>query len=431
MTKEERKQRREQETKKAASLLMGICCGIAAFVVLMVLVLAFVLNSDKPVEKPNTEATVTTETETETEVVPTETEEPEPVIDEATQQAIAVVSGMTLEQKVAQMFFITPDALTGVNGATVMGNSTKAAYEKYPVGGLIYTSKNLKTTEQTKEMLSKMEAFAEEKTGLPIFLGIDEESGSHNRVASISGFGISGLSKTSEIGATGDSSKAYEMSAKIGNYLYDLGFNTNFAPVADVLTNEENDYLANRTFGSDTGNVSNMVLSSLQGLDENNVNGVVKYFPGYGSIAEDPHDGIISTNKSLEELMAVELVPFQNAINGGADFMMVGHVTVPNITGTTLPSSMSDYMIKEVLRNQMGFEGVVITDAMNMKAITNSYESAEAAILAINAGADMILMPNDFVEAYEGVLEAVNNGQISEETINAAVVRIVKAKRAM
>ena len=127
----------------------------------------------------------------------------------------------------------------------------------------------------------------------------------------------------------------------------------------------------------------------------------------------------------------VELVPFQNAINNGAAFVMVGHITVPNITGSTLPSSMSEYMITEVLRNQMGFDGVVMTDAMNKKAITNNYESVEAAITAINAGVDMIVMPADFKAAYQGVIDAVHAGTIAEETINAAVVRIVKAKQAM
>ena len=329
------------------------------------------------------------------------------------------------------MFIITPDALTGVNGATVTGNTSKNAYEKYPVGGLIYMSKNLTGTEQTKDMLSKMEEFAKEKTGLSLFMGVDEESGALSRIASNRAFGVAELGKASEIGAMGDAAKAYELGSTIGNYLYDLGFNMDFAPVADVLTNSENVFLKDRSFGSDSGNVSNMVLSMLQGLEENNIYGVVKHFPGHGSTKADSHDGLATCEKNLEEMKQEELVPFQNAINNGADFIMVGHITVPNITGSTLPSSMSEYMITEVLRNQMGFDGVVITDAMNMKAITNQYDSAEAAITAINAGADIILMPADFKAAYEGVIEAVKSGTISEETINSAVVRIVKAKQAM
>ena len=430
MTQEERKQRREQETRNAATVLIGISCIVAAVVLGIVLLLAVFLKKDdkKPVNS-NTEAT--TDTETETEEIETETETEEPVIDPQTQQAIATVSGMTLEQKVAQMFIITPDALTGVNGATVTGNTSKNAYEKYPVGGLIYMSKNLTGTEQTKDMLSKMEEFAKEKTGLSLFMGVDEESGALSRIASNRAFGVAELGKASEIGAMGEAAKAYELGSTIGNYLYDLGFNMDFAPVADVLTNSENVFLKDRSFGSDSGNVSNMVLSMLQGLEENNIYGVVKHFPGHGSTKADSHDGLATCEKNLEEMKQEELVPFQNAINNGADFIMVGHITVPNITGSTLPSSMSEYMITEVLRNQMGFDGVVITDAMNMKAITNQYDSAEAAITAINAGADIILMPADFKAAYEGVIEAVKSGTISEETINSAVVRIVKAKQAM
>lgn len=425
MTQEERRQRREQDTKNAVTVLIGISCMIAAVVLGIVLLLAvFLKKEDKPVNK-NTEAVISTETETE----PTETEEP--VVDPETQQAVATVSGMTLEQKVAQMFMITPDALTGVSGATVTGNASKNAYEQYPVGGLIYMSKNLTGPDQTREMISKMKEFAKEKTGLPLFAGVDEEGGEVSRIASNSAFGITGVSKASEIGATGDAAKAQELGSKIGAYLYDLGFNMDFAPVADVLTNTENTFLKDRSFGSDSGNVSNMVLSMLQGLKETNVYGVVKHFPGHGSTKADSHDGLATTDKSLEELMQAELVPFQNAIHDGAEFIMVGHITVPNITGSTLPSSMSEYMITEVLRNQLGFDGVVVTDAMNMKAITNNYEPAEAAITAINAGADMILMPEDFKAAYEGVLEAVQAGTISEDTINAAVVRIVKVKQTM
>ena len=428
MTQEERKQRREQETRAAATVLIGMACFVAASVLAVVLLLAVFLrkNQEKPVGM-ETETTVATETETED----TQTEIEEPIIDPQTQQAIATVSMMTLEQKVAQMFMITPDALTGVNGATVTGNTSKNAYEKYPVGGLIYTSKNLTGKDQTKEMLSKMEEFAKEKTGLPLFMGVEEECGALSRIASNKAFGLAALPKASEIGATGDATKAYEMGSTIGGYISELGFNMDFAPVADVLTNSENTFLKDRSFGSDSGNVSNMVLSTLQGLKENNVYGVVKHFPGHGSTKADSAAGLATSEKSLEEMKQVELVPFQNAINNGAAFVMVGHITVPNITGSTLPSSMSEYMITEVLRNQMGFDGVVMTDAMNKKAITNNYESVEAAITAINAGVDMIVMPADFKAAYQGVIDAVHAGTIAEETINAAVVRIVKAKQAM
>ena len=410
------------------TLLGGLACIVVAIIIVIALAISFFLKDrEEPVE--DTQVVIETETETETETTVPETEEP--IIDPLTAEAIAVVSGMSLEQKLAQMFIVTPDELTGANGATVVGNTTKHVYAEYPVGGLIYEKDNFKTKEQTQKMLKDMEALSIETVALPIFLSVQEEGGKASVIASKSPIDVDNIKNMSEIGATGDNVKAYEAGQTIGNYLYDLGINMDFAPVADVLTNADNASMAKRSFGSDSAVVRDMVCGALDGLAENNVIGVVKYFPGYGCTGGDGTEGAVSTEKTLEELKASELVPFQFAIDTRAEFIMVGHVSVPNITGSTLPSSLSEYMITQVLRTDMGFEGVVVTDAMNKKAITASYDSAEAAITAIEAGADIILMPEDFKEAYEGVLEAVRSGEISEERINASLVRIVKAKLGM
>ena len=428
MTQEERKLKRQQDTKSAMTLLGGLACIVVAIIIVIALVISFLLKDrEEPVE--DTQVVIETETEIETETTVPETEEP--IIDPLTQEAIAVVSGMSLEQKIAQMFIVTPDELTGANGATVVGNTTKRVYAEYPVGGLIYEKDNFKTREQTQKMLKDMEALSIETVALPIFLSVEEEGGKASVIASKSPIDVDNIKNMSEVGATGDNTKAYEAGQTIGNYLYDLGMNMDFAPVADVLTNAGNTAMAKRSFGADGAVAGAMVCGVLDGLSENNVIGVVKYFPGYGCTGGDGSEGAVSTEKTLEELKASELVPFQLAIDTRAEFIMVGHVSVPSITGSTLPSSLSEYMITQVLRTDMGFEGVVVTDAMNKKAITASYDSAEAAITAIEAGADIILMPEDFKEAYEGVLEAVRSGEISEERINTSLVRIVKAKLGM
>lgn len=428
MTQEERRLKREQDTKNAVVLLTGVVCAAVAVIIVIVLLVSFLIK-DGSQQVDNTEGVNNTQTESETETA--QTEEEEPVIDPLTEEAIAVVSNMTLEQKVAQMFVITPDALTGANGATVVGNTTKQAYAKYPVGGLIYEKDNFKSREQTQAMLAAMEALSVETVALPIFLGAEEEGGKASVIASKSPIDVDNIDDMSEVGATADNVKAYEAGQTIGNYLYDLGFNVDFAPVADVLTNAGNTAMAKRSFGSDSAVVGDMVCGMFDGLTENNIIGVVKYFPGYGGTSGDGTEGAVSTDKTLEELMASELVPFQLAIDTRARFVMVGHISVPNVTGSTVPSSLSEYMITQVLRTDMGFEGVVVTDAMNKKAITNSYDSGEAAVAAIAAGADMILMPADFEEAYEAVIDAVNNGTITEERINTSLVRIVRAKLEM
>ena len=420
MDREERRQKRKKDTQSAVITMVVLMLVVVVFVVGVVLVLhKFV----KPkMTKPDTEKIETVETET-----PEETETGE-VTDPMYEQAMQIATGLTLEQRVAQMFMITPDALTGVSGATRAGDSTRSAFAQYPVGGLVYMSANLTGPDQTTEMLSNMKNFSQDTVGLPIFLGVDEEGGTVNRIASNQEFGVTDVGNMSAVGASGDTQNAYNAGSTIGTYLNNLGFNMDFAPVADVLSTPDNAVVKDRSFGSDSQLVADMVCAEMNGLNEHQIAPVIKHFPGHGATSGDSHDGVVTIEKSLDELMANELIPFQQAINSGASFVMVGHISVPAITGDNTPASLSNAMVTGVLRDQMGFHGVVITDAMNMGAITAGYSSADAAVAAINAGADIILMPDDFKSAYQGVLDAVANGTISEERINESAARIIKAK---
>lgn len=437
MDREERRLRRRKDTRDAVVVLIVFAMIVALVVAGAVFGISKLMSgrNHTPVNGNAGADTQATETQ-ETESIP-QTEEPEAtevqtqtVVDPLVEQAAQIVSGMTLEEKVAQMFFITPEALTGYGQVTVAGDATNEAYQKYPVGGLIYNSQNLVDIDQTKTMMAKMQQYADSRISLPVFLGVDEEGGSVTRIASNEAYGLTNVDNMSDIGATGDTQNAYQAGVTIGTYLSDLGFNLDFAPVADVLTVSDS-VIGNRSFGTDSELVASMALSELQGLESMGIQGVVKHFPGHGGVSGDSHSGAVSTDKSLEELFASELVPFQRAIDGGAQFLMVGHIAAPNVTGDDTPASLSKVMITDVLRTQMGYQGVVITDAMNMTAITANHAADEAAVLAVNAGADMILMPEDFGKAYNGVIDAVNNGTIEEYRINEAVVRIVKAKLAL
>ncbi len=435
MDREERRLRRRKDTRDAVVVLTIFAMIVALVVAGAVFGISKLMSgrNHTPVNGNAGADTQATETQ-ETESIP-QTEEPEAtetqtVVDPLVEQAAQIVSGMTLEEKVAQMFFITPEALTGYGQVTVAGDATNEAYQKYPVGGLIYNSQNLVDIDQTKTMMAKMQQYADSRISLPVFLGVDEEGGSVTRIASNEAYGLTNVNNMSDIGATGDTQNAYQAGVTIGTYLSDLGFNLDFAPVADVLTVSDS-VIGNRSFGTDSELVASMALSELQGLESMGIQGVVKHFPGHGGVSGDSHSGAVSTDKSLEELFASELVPFQRAIDGGAEFLMVGHIAAPNVTGDDTPASLSKVMITDVLRTQMGYQGVVITDAMNMTAITANHAADEAAVLAVNAGADMILMPEDFGKAYNGVIDAVNNGTIDEYRINEAVVRIVKAKLAL
>lgn len=332
------------------------------------------------------------------------------------------ISEMTLEDRVAGLFMITPEALTGVDKAVKAGDGTKEALEKYPVGGLVYFEQNIRSKDQITEMLANTTAMSK----YPIFLAVDEEGDSVSRVAGA--LKLDKIASGKVLGETGNPDNAYEAYNKVGSYLIEYGFNLNFAPVADVLTNPDNDAIGKRSFGSDADMVSAMVASSVKGLEECGVTACIKHFPGQGSADGDTHDGLASTERTPEQLRETELKPFAAGVEAGAQMIMVGHMAVPSITGDNTPSSLSKDIITEILREEMGYNGVVITDALNMAAISEYYDSAQAAVMALKAGADMLLMPEDFEAAYEAVLAAVADGTISEARINDSLARVYRIK---
>ena len=338
-----------------------------------------------------------------------------------------ILAGMTTQEKVAQLFFISPEALTGVNGVTVAGSATEEAYSAWPVGGIIYMEPNIQSWDQTSQMLESIQKISLNRTGLPLFLAVDEEGG---RVCRVSGRleNIPYISDMSSVGSTGEPSQAYETGKMIGEYLNQLGFNVDFAPVADVLTNPANTVIGSRSFGAEPQLAADMVSQEVQGLREQGVCATLKHFPGHGNTGEDSHQGLAVSYKTLEELRSCEFLPFVSGISAGAEFIMAGHIAMPNITGNDVPASLSYMLLTEILRNDLGFDGIIITDALNMGAIVNAHDSGEAALLAFQAGADMILMPGDFYTAYSAILEAVESGIITEERLDTSLCRIMRLK---
>ena len=342
-----------------------------------------------------------------------------------------MLADMTLEEKAAQMFMITPEALTGTGQVLEAGDMTREAIDKYPVGGLIYFTQNLQDPEQVRSMTGNVQKFVRERTGLPMLLSVDEEGGTITRFGGNLSFDYDSSADMAGIGASGDPQQAYALGEKIGKFLGSLGFNMDNAPDADVLTNLENTVVKDRSFGSDCDTVSEMALAELEGLEDQGVKGLLKHFPGHGATTADTHEGYAYTDATLEEMKSNELVPFADGIEAGVDIIMVGHISCPQVTGNEEPASLSEKMITGVLREEMGFDGVVITDAMNMGAIAENYSPAEASVKAVLAGADMILMPEDFQQAYTGVLNAVKSGKITQERIDASVTRIIGLKLEM
>ena len=354
---------------------------------------------------------------------------PDPVPTEDLQaRAAEIVSGMTLKQKVAQLFIITPEALTEYDTVTAAGRVSKEAFTANPVGGLIYFARNLENPDQTKTMLSNMQTYSVEALGIPLFLCVDEEGGDVVRVAGNPAFGITNVGDARVLGEIGDATVAAQAAKTIAGYLTTLGFTVNFAPVADMVEDPAASSLGDRSFGGDADTVAAMVSAQVQAYLEGGILPCVKHFPGIGAAAGDSHDGAISVTSTLAQLQAKDLVPFAAAIEAGVPFVMIGHVGVPSLVGSDMPASMSSIIIEGLLRKDLGFEGLVITDALNMGAVRNLYTDRRMGVEALLAGVDVILMPADYGAAYQGILDAVKAGELTEERIDQSVTRIVMAK---
>ncbi len=352
---------------------------------------------------------------------PTQTYTPEEAFREMVEESIA---GMTLEQKVAGLFFVTPEQLTGVGTAIQAGDGTREALAKYPVGGLVYFKQNIQSQEQLSQMLSNTVSYS----AFPLFLGVDEEGGQVARLADA--LHLETVKPAAQIGAAGDAQEAYAAYESIGNYLASYGFNVNFAPVADVAVNPEHDVMGDRSFSTDPQTAADFVAKAVQGLQATGVSACLKHFPGHGDVTGDSHTGAaVTTGRSKEEMQGAEFLPFASGIAAGTDMVMIGHINAPALNGgENIPASLSEAVITGILRNELGYDGIVITDAMNMTAIKEYYEADVAAIMALKAGADMILMPDQFEQAYTGVLQAVQDGTISEERVNDSLKRIYSVK---
>ena len=351
--------------------------------------------------------------------------------DERTASALEIediIAGMSLEDKVSQLFFVRPEQLTMVDTVTKGGDATKAALEKYHVGGIIYFSKNLIDPDQTSALLKNTAEFAKENGGIPLFLAVDEEGGSVTRIASNPEFAVENTDTMEHIGSGADSDKAREAGSHIGHYLKELGFNVDLAPVADVKEGNAPSP-GDRSFGSDPSLVSDMAGKYTEGLNSEGVIACYKHFPGLGRASANTDLEKVSIEVSTEELISNDLLPFTDAVKSGSEMMiMAGHASYPQITGDDTPASMSVMMITDYLRGELKYNGVVITDALEAQAVKNRYDSGEAAVNALKAGVDMLLLPGDFEGAYNAVLSAVQSGEIGEDRINASVSRILTLK---
>ena len=346
-------------------------------------------------------------------------------------QVEALLKKMTLREKIGQMFYIriesldpsiewtTYDDLAALKNQEITMNMRNVNKE-YPVGGIILYAWNIEDEAQLGTIISQIRSL----NGNPL-LCIDEEGGRVSRIANNPNFHVKKYASMASIGETGDPQNAYECGNTIGTYLKKYDFDIDFAPVADVNTNPDNIIIGPRAFSDKPEVAAQMVTNYLQGLKDAGITGCIKHFPGHGDTTADTHTGYVQSLKTWDEMKDCEMVTFRAGIQWGCQLIMTAHIAVPNVTGSTVPSTMSPIILQDKLRGELGYKNIIITDGMEMGAITQHYTSGEAAVGSIQAGVDIVLGPRDFTEAFDAVMAAVKNGTISEERINQSVRRIL------
>ncbi len=288
----------------------------------------------------------------------------------------------------------------------------------YPPGGVLLYGHNIADPEQLVRFLAELRALP----GAPL-LCIDEEGGRVSRIAGNPAFDVPRHESTAALAALGPQA-VYEAARAIGGYLRGFGFDIDFAPVADVNTNPQNIIIGARAFSDDPAVAAPLVAAFVRGLSDEGVCACLKHFPGHGDTLADTHTGYAFSQKSWAEMEGCEMIPFRAGIAAGAPLVMAAHIAVPAVTGTEQPSTFSRLLLTDKLRGELGFRGAIVTDALEMGAVTRSCGSGEAAVRALEAGADLLLCPLDYLAAFEGVMQAVRSGRLSEGRLDESLERI-------
>lgn len=346
---------------------------------------------------------------------------PEPPPEPEPSAAQQLLEAMTLREKVCQLFVVFPVNLAGPDQVTEAGEPTRLALEQYPVGGLIYDRTNMAGKEQVRDMLAAVQSYSR----IPLLLACDEEGGRVNRLMATVGTTYIGPMLQYKDQGTG---KAAENARIIASDMAALGFNTDFAPVADVWSNPKNTVIGDRAYSGDFSQAADLVAAAVEGFHQGGVACALKHFPGHGDTSTDSHNGSVYVYKTLDQLREAELLPFRAGIGAGADMVMIGHLIISDVSEE--PALLSPEIVTDLLREELGFTGVVITDSLQMRAMTDVYGAGEIAVGAVLAGVDLLLCPENLEEAVDALLAAVESGEIPEARLDESVLRILSMKEA-
>ncbi|MGE6664638.1 beta-N-acetylhexosaminidase [Paenibacillus xylanexedens] len=332
------------------------------------------------------------------------------------------LNDLTLEQKVGQLL------MCGFHSQHADEQITRLIRD-YHVGGVIYFRRNVESVDQLTRLSAELQDMAAEAGALPLMISVDQEGG---MVARIDKVGMTQVPGNMALGATGNPEYTLECAQILGRELKSIGIDMNLAPVVDVNNNPLNPVIGVRSYGEHAESVATHGVAAITGYQSQGIAATAKHFPGHGDTAVDSHLGMVTVPHDRNRLEQMELLPFRKAIEAGVDAIMTAHVMFPSIEPEPIPATLSHKVLTGLLREEMGFEGIIITDCLEMHAISKPYGVAEAAVRAVEAGADLILVSHtlqDQVAALEGIYEAVRTGRISEEVIHQAVERIMTWKR--
>lgn len=334
--------------------------------------------------------------------------------------AQALLDGMTTHEKICQLLIVQPEVLTGGSAVTGMTDSLAAALRDYPVGGFLLSAGNMTSGEQLAALTG---ALADGCKTAPL-ISVDEEGGRVARLMNTVGTTkLGSMYSYRSLGTQG----AYDNAQTLAHDIAAYGFNTDFAPVADVWTNKKSNAIGDRAYSDDYDEAAELVAAAVSGFRDAGVICCLKHFPGHGSTATDSHNGAATVDKTLPQLRQEDLKPFVSGIAAGADMVMVGHLTVP--TMDDVPASLSHKIVTNLLRYDLGFRGVIVTDGLQMQALAQ-YSDGEKAVLALAAGNDMLLELDDVPGAVAAIEKALADGTLTQAALDASVLRVLQLKLA-
>ncbi len=334
-----------------------------------------------------------------------------------------VMASMSLQEKIGQMFIVDFSQLGGSSNTSI-NQRTKDRLNVYPVGGILLSSRNIVSNTQVTAFIQELQR----NTATPLFIAVEEEGGDHTVLGSNSNIEIPQVKGAAALGEAKDLEGAKTAASQIGTALKEIGFNFNLAPVADVITVEEGAVLQNRSFGRDARFVSQMVEAQVAAYQSAGISASLKYFPGYGGASQSTQEGYVETLRTKEEMSAQEWLPYITGIKAGADSIMMSNIAAPSLTGGRTPCSLSKRVVTELLRGELGYNGMILSGPLNETAITRYYSSSEAVLMAIDAGVDVMFLPASLDGTYAAIESAVKNGTVSMERIDQSVSRILAVK---